>query len=432
MTRRDQAEYQKLAEAALPGGAAGSRLLPEGLRMTIASASGSRVVDVEGTEHLDYVCGAGALILGYQHPAVVEAVRAQAARTIHHYGGLSDVAIELATELVAAIPCAERMVFGTTGSEATFYALRMARAFTGRSKILKFEGGFHGNHDYAAYAVVPGVPTSYPRGVPNTAGIPDPLAETVLIAPYNDLDTVESIVEDHAGELAAIIVEPVQRIIGPQPGFLTGLRELCDRTESLLIFDEIITGFRLAYGGAQEYFGVIPDLAAYGKIIGGGGPLSCVAGRAEIIDLAHPYRMSEPDYAYVSGTLHGNPLAAAAGLATLRELQAPGFYDELHRSTARLAAVLRGVLDEKAHEAIVVTEGSLWQILHIAAPPAQYTDLLHSVLAADVALDTELLRNGINVLPGVRRFVSIAHTYEDFEQTADALDRACVVLATNA
>ena len=431
MTHRDQNEYQKLAEAALPGGAVGTRLMEEGLRMTIASARGSRIVDVEGNERLDYVCGAGAHILGYQHPAVVEAVRGQATRAIHHYGGLSDVAIELATELVAAIPCAERMVFGTTGSEATFYALRMARAFTGRRKILKFEGAFHGNHDYAAYAVAPTEPTIYPRGLANTAGIPDPLAETVLIAPYNDLDAVESIVSDHAGDLAAIIVEPVQRIIRPRPGFLAGLRELCDRTEALLIFDEVVTGFRLAYGGAQEYFGVIPDLAAYGKIIGGGGPLSCVAGRAEIIDLAHPYRTSEPDYVYASGTLHGNPLAAAAGLATLRELRAPGFYDELHRSTARLATVLRGVLDEKAHEALVVTEGSLWQILHMLEPPAQYTDFLRSDRAANVALDTELVRNGIHVLPGVRRFVSSAHTDRDFEQTAYALDRACEAVRRN-
>lgn len=422
------AEFRELAERVLPGGALGTRLNPEGLRMTIATATGSRITDVEGTEWIDYVCGAGALILGHQPPDVVEAVRAQAARTLHQYGSLTDVAIELAASVVDAIPGAERMVFTTTGSEATLYAMRMARAFTGKAKIVKFEGAFHGNHDYAGVAVSPSEPSPYPQGLPFTGGAPREVTDTMVITPYNDLDRLRQVVADHLDELAGIIVEPVQRIIRPQPGFLEGLRALCDETGLVLIFDEVVTGFRLAYGGAQEYFGVTADLASYGKIIGGGGPMGAVAGKAELVDQAHPGRTGSPGYVYASGTLHGNPLGAAAGLATLAHLKEPGFYDGLAGRTEQLAGGLRGVLTRHGREAVVETVGSLWQILHMTGSPRSYADFLASDRSANVALDTELMRNGINVIPNLRRFVSSAHTDEDFELTIDALDRSCSTL----
>ncbi len=419
------AEYREIAERVLPGGALGTRLNPEGLRPTIASASGSRITDVAGTEWIDYVCGAGALILGHQHPAVVAAVQRQASRSLHQYGGLSDVSIELASELIDAVPGAERMVFAATGSEATAYAMRMARAATGRPKILKLEGGFHGNHDYAGIAVAPPEPSPYPRGMPFTAGIPDPVADTVLVAPYNDLEKLSAIAHEHAADLAGIIVEPVQRIIRPRPGFLEGVRELADELGAVLIFDEVVTGFRLAYGGAQEYYGVRADLAAFGKIIGAGGPIAAVIGKAALIDQAHPGRIGTPGYVYVSGTLHGNPLAAAASLATLAELRKPGFYEALARRTADLAAGITRELETQERPAIVEAVGSLWQILHIAEPPIRYTDLLASDQAANLEFDVELLRRGINVIPGLRRFVSAAHTDEDFAQTIKAVAAAC-------
>ena len=419
--------YRDLAERALPGGALGTRLNPEGLRMTIAEASGSRITDVEGNRWIDYVCGAGALILGHQPPSVVEAVQRQAGRTLHQYGSLTDIAIELAAEVVEAIPGAERMIFTTTGSEATAYAMRMARAATGKPKILKFEGAFHGNHDYAGVAVSPSQPSSYPRGDSFTQGTPEAVRDTMLISPYNDLAHCERVARDHSAELAGIIVEPVQRIISPVPGFLEGLRSLCDELGIVLIFDEVVTGFRLAYGGAQEYFGVEADVASYGKIIGGGGPMGAVVGKAELIDLTHPDNKGGAGYVYASGTLHGNPLGAAAGLATLQQLKDPGFYDSLAKATDSLADGIREVAHNEI-PAIVETIGSVWQILHMQSPPLSYIDFLESDRAANVALDVEWMRNGVNVIPGLRRFISSAHDEHDFSQTLDALDRACVAV----
>jgi len=418
-------DYRARAERVLPGGALGTRLNPAGLDFTIASAVGSRVADTSGGEWIDYVCGAGALILGHQHPDVVTAVTRQVERNLHQYGALSDVSIELAEEVVAAIPGAERMLFATTGSEATAYAMRMARAHTGRSKVLKFEGAFHGNHDYAGVGVAPAEPSPYPRGLPFTQGVPQEVVDTVLVAPYNDLDRLEDIVRANGDDLAAIIVEPVQRIILPEPGFLAGVRTLCDEMGVVLIFDEVVTGFRLAYGGAQEHFGVQADLASYGKVVGGGATMACVVGRADLIDQAHPERKGTAGYVYASGTLHGNPLGAAAGLATLAHLRRPGFHVDLEARTRRLADGIQEVLDQYGRGALVQTAGSLWQILHIDEPPRRYTDLLGSDRAANMALDLETMRNGINMIPGLRRFVSAAHTDADFEQTVDAVDRAC-------
>jgi glutamate-1-semialdehyde 2,1-aminomutase len=420
--------YRERAERALPGGALGTRLNPEGLRMTIAEASGSHIFDVEGNTWIDYVCGAGALILGHQPTDVVEAVQRQAGRTLHQYGSLTDVGIELASEVIEAIPGAERMIFTTTGSEATAYAMRMARAATGKSKILKFEGAFHGNHDYAGVAVSPSQPSDYPRGDSFTHGTPEAVRDTVLISPYNDLDQCQRVARDHSAELAGIIVEPVQRIISPRPGFLEGLRALCDELGVVLIFDEVVTGFRLAYGGAQEYFGVEADIASYGKIVGGGGPMGAVAGKADLIDLAHPHKKGSAGYVYASGTLHGNPLGAAAGLATFQHLKEPGFYDALAKSTNVLADGARQVLADNEIPAIVEAIGSIWQILHMPTSPVSYTDFLTSDRAANVALDIEWMRNGVNVIPGLRRFVSSSHTEDDFSQTLDALDRACAAV----
>ena len=417
-----------LAEKALPGGALGTRLNPEGLRMTIAEASGSRITDVEGNEWIDYVCGAGALILGHQPASVVEAVQRQAGRTLHQYGSLTDVAIELAAEVVQAIPGAERMIFTTTGSEATAYAMRMARAVTGKPKILKFEGAFHGNHDYAGVAVSPAQPSKYPWGDSFTQGTPEAVRDTMLISPYNDLDHCEKVARDHSAELAGIIVEPVQRIISPAPGFLEGLRALCDELGIVLIFDEVVTGFRLAYGGAQEYFGVEADVASYGKIIGGGGPIGAVVGKAELVDLTHPHNKSGAGFVYASGTLHGNPLGAAAGLATLQQLKDPSFYDSLAKATATLADGIREVLAANEIPAIVETVGSVWQILHMQSSPRDYIDFLESDRSANVALDVEWMRNGVNVIPGLRRFISSAHEEQDLTQTLDALDRACAAV----
>ena len=413
------------ADSFLPGGALGANANVSGPRFTVASASGAYITDTGGNRYLDYVTGAGALILGHQHPAVVEAVVRQAGRTMHQYGALTDVAIELASRLIDAIPCAERIVFATTGSEATAYSLRLARGVTGRDLIVKFEGGFHGNHDYAGIAVAAPTTADYPTGRPFTAGTPVPVRDTMLVVPYNDLEALDRLVTPVVDRVAGIIVEPVQRIIRPLPGFLEGLRNFCDRHGLLLIFDEVVTGFRLTYQGAQGYFGVTPDLAAFGKIIGGGGSLSCVAGRADLIDRTNPRLKGTPRYVYTSGTFHGNPMAAAAGLATLELLRRPGVYEDLAGRAQRLSDRLTRVLAAHGRRALVATAGSLWQILHIDRPPERYADLLASDQKSNVRLDRALLANRINVIPGLRRFVSLAHSDDHFEATAHALDRAC-------
>jgi glutamate-1-semialdehyde 2,1-aminomutase len=425
---RTQADYYALAEQNIPGAGVGAYALPEELRFVAVGGEGSRLKAADGRWYIDYVGGAGANILGHCHPAVVEAIQQQAARGIHYFGHLNDAAIELAGRLVQHIPCADKIVFATTGSEATMYAMRMARATTGRPKVLKFEGGYHGNHDYSIVSIFPGEPAQYPIGKPSFSGVPNTLPDTMLVAPYNDLAMVEQIVAEHGIDLAAIIVEPVQRIIFPQPGFLPGLRDICDRHGIVLIFDEVVTGFRLAMGGAQEFFGVKPDLASYGKIVGGGGPLSCVAGRADLIENASPRQKGQPDYTWVNGTLHANPIAAAAGLATIKQLEEPDFYPTLHSRSTDLLKMLQSVLDQHDVPAIAAGQGSFWQLLFMESEPANAMDVINSDRAAMRALDIELLRRGIYVLPAGRRFVSAVNTGQDFEQTAVALDEACAAM----
>ena len=427
--RQTQADYYAMAEAALPGAGLGGYALPEDVRFIIERGAGSRVLSVDGDWYIDYVGGAGANILGHAHPAVMAAVRPQIEKGLHFFGTLNDTAVELAEKLVGLIPCAERIAFSSTGSEATFYALRIARAYTGRQKILKFEGAYHGNHDYAAFSLFPARPANYPVAPADSGGVPEVLQPTVLVAPYNDLAAVERIVAEHKDDLAAIIVEGVQRIIFAQPEFLAGLRRLCDDTGVLLILDEVVTGFRLALGGAQEYFGVAPDLAAYGKIVGGGGPLGCVAGKADVLDCVNPARRGQPDYAYINGTLHGNPIAAAAGLATLRVLERPGFYDGLNRRSAALTAALQEVLDRHGLPAIAAGRNSFWQLLFLGREPVNQVDIMGSDIERMKRLDLALLRGKVYVLPGVRRFVSAVNGEEDLAWTVAALDAACQAVA---
>ena len=422
---RDESGYYDTAEATLPGAGLGGYSLPEDVRFVIRRGVGSRVESVDGRWYIDYVGGAGANILGHAHPEVVEAVQEQVGKGLHFFGTLNDTAIELAEKLVDAIPCAERIVFTTTGSEATFYAMRMARAFTGRNKILKFEGGYHGNHDYASISVFPNAPSNYPSGGADSGGVPDVVPSTVLVAPYNGLEAVEQIVREHRDDLAAVIVEPVQRIIFPKAQFLAGLRRICDENDVLLIFDEVVTGFRLGFAGAQGLFEVTPDLASYGKIVGGGGPLGCVGGRADIVEGANPEKKGRSDYAYINGTLHGNPVAAAAGLATLNLLEKPGFYEDLHAKADVLTGTLQEVLHREGVPALVAGSRSLWQILFMDRPPERYADILASDQSAMRALDLELLKRGVYVLPGVRRFVSAVNTDADLAQTVEALEQAC-------
>ena len=420
-----QAELFEISDRVLPGSGLGSYSLAQEIRLIYSHGKGSRMWDVDGNEYIDYVGGAGALILGHSHPAVVEAAKAQLDRGAHMFGSLNDVAVQLAARLVNDIPCAEKIAYATTGSEATAYAMRLARAFTGRNKILKFEGAYHGNHDYAIVSTFPKETGNYPHGVADSSGQPEATVSTMLVCPYNDLDCLRKIVAEHHVDIAAIFAEPVQRIIPAEPGFLQGIRAICDEYDILFVLDEVVTGFRLGYGGAQQWYDVKPDLSTHGKVVGGGGPLSCIAGRAEVIDLSDPKLKGQPGYAYFNGTLHGNPVAAAATMAMLDELGKPGVYGHMNGYADDLCRETQKLLDQHSIPAIAEHTGSLWQILFMNKTPRNQADLLASDQAAMRKLDTLLMKQGQYVLPGVRRFVSTVNTSEDLEQTLRGLDAAC-------
>jgi glutamate-1-semialdehyde 2,1-aminomutase len=341
------------------------------------------------------------------------------------FGSLNDVAVHLAERLVNDIPCAEKIAYATTGSEATAYAMRLARAFTGRDKILKFEGAYHGNHDYAIVSTFPKETGSYPQGSPDSAGQPEATVSTMLVCPYNDLATLRKIVAEHHADIAAIFAEAVQRIIPAEPEFLHGIRKLCDEYDILFILDEVVTGFRLGYGGAQQWYDIKPDLSTHGKVVGGGGPLSCIAGRADIIDLSDPKLKGQPSYTYFNGTLHGNPVAAAATIAMLDELGKPGVYERMNGFADDLCRESQKLLDRHGIPAIAEHTGSLWQILFMDKTPRNQADILAGDQAAMRKLDTLLMKQGQYVLPGVRRFVSTVHSAQDLEETLRGLDTAC-------
>src|SRR5881397_112968 len=278
----NQDDLLRRADQVLPGGLLGSHRSGPGLEFVVKEGRGAYLYDMAGRRYLDYLLGSGPMLLGHAHPAVVEAVERQLARGTSYFL-LNEPAIQLAEEIVRAVPCAEQVRYTSSGSEATFFALRVARAFRGRDKILKFEGGFHGTHDYSLMSVGPKAPKAFPAPTPDSAGIPHAIEEHVLVAPFNDLAETEAIIDTHHDSLAGVIMEPFQRLIVPDKKFLHGVREITKRHGVPLIFDEVVTGFRFAYGGAQEFYGVAPDVAAFGKIIGGGFPLAAVVGREEIM-----------------------------------------------------------------------------------------------------------------------------------------------------
>src|SRR5713101_1186726 len=278
----EESRLLEMAAQRLPGGVLGSSRFPDDLRFVVKRGRGSKLWDVSGREYIDYLLGSGPMILGHSHPAVVAAVRDQLENGTTYFM-VNEPIIMLADELCRAVPCAEQVRFTSTGTEATFFALRAARAWRKRDKVMKFEGGYHGSHDYALMSSSPKSPKAFPAATPDSAGIPHVIDGEVLIAPYNDLATVEALLAVHADSLAAVIVEPFQRLLAPQAGFLPGLRALTARYQIPLIFDEVVTGFRFAYGGAQEYYGVVPDVCSLGKVIGGGFPLAAIAGRADIM-----------------------------------------------------------------------------------------------------------------------------------------------------
>ncbi len=384
--------------------------------LVIARAEGARITDADGNEYLDYVCSWGALILGHAHPAVTAAIQEQAARGTS-YGMTAELEIELAERITRALPSLEMARFVSSGTEATMSAIRVARAFTGRNFILKFEGCYHGHADSFLSQAGSGLAT---LGIAASPGVPAAFAELTLNAPFNDISAVEKIFAQHGGQIAAVIVEPVAANMGvvpPAEGFLNGLRELTRRNGALLIFDEVITGFRLAYGGAQTLFHIQPDLTTLGKIIGGGLPVAAYGGRRDVMSQVAPLGP-----VYQAGTLSGNPLAMRAGLETLRQLEAPGFYANLSRKADRLLQGFRGALEESGRPGHMSAVGSLLTLFFTSQPVADYTGAKTSDTRRFAAFFSAMLERGVFLPPSQFEalFVSAAHTEADIDRTIAA------------
>jgi glutamate-1-semialdehyde 2,1-aminomutase len=413
------AELRRRARAVFAGGSPFMYDLADEANVVLERGRGARAVDADGREWIDYHLGSGPLLLGHCHPEVVAAVKAQLDLGSTFYY-LNRPAIELAERIVSAVPCAEAVKLLSSGTEATLYALRIARAWTGRSKVLKLEGGLHGGNDYATQSTVPPRRSPYPRSIPDSDGIPAATSAEVLIGEFNDLPSVERIVAEHGAELAAIIVEPMQRALTPEPGFLEGVRALATRAGALLVFDEIVTGFRLAWGGAQERYGVVPDLCTLGKAIGGGYPVAAVAGPREVMAVTAGRRRGQSSYAWVSGTLNANPVGATAGLATLAVLARPGSFARLHELGERLRRGIESAGRGLGLSVQAVGDGPVAQVFFAPSPPRRHADVLASDAAARRRFSEELLRRGVLVMPGEKLYLSLAHEDADLEATLAA------------
>jgi glutamate-1-semialdehyde 2,1-aminomutase len=423
----DQKDLLERAARVLPGGVLGSHRSGPGLEFVVREGRGGHLYDVNGRRYIDYLLGSGPMVLGHAHPAVVEAVHRQMERGTS-YMLLNEPSIELAEEIVRAVPCAEQVRYTSSGSEATFFALRVARAFRNREKVMKFEGGFHGSHDYALMSVVPRSPKAFPAPMSDSAGIPHVLEGEVLIAPYNDLATTEALIAAHHEELAAVLIEPYQRTIPPAPGFLEGLRKATQRYEVPLVFDEIVTGFRFAYGGAQEYYGVVPDLAAFGKIVAGGFPLACVAGPKVIMRHFDAALEGTPEYVWQAGTFNGNAISCAAGLATLAELRKPGTYQRLFRTGERLRDGLTAAVRRHGVVAQVSGEAPVFDLFFTDRAIVDYRATLTADRDKVKRFNHELVRRG--VVKAVNKiYISVAHTDADVDETIGVFDEVLAVLA---
>jgi glutamate-1-semialdehyde 2,1-aminomutase len=391
-------------------------------------AAGAHLWDVDGNSYIDYVCSWGALILGHADRGIAAAVADQALRGTS-YGMTTELEVELAILLRSAIPSLQRVRLVSSGTEATMSAIRLARAATGRELIVKFEGCYHGHADSFLSKAGSGLAT---LGISASPGVPQAVAGLTLDAPYNDLAAIERIFQTHGSGIAAVIVEPVAANMGvvpPAPGFLEGLRKLTQSNGALLIFDEVITGFRLCYGGAQNYFGIEPDLTTLGKIIGGGLPVAAYGGRQDLME-----RVAPLGPVYQAGTLSGNPLAMRAGIETLKRLSAPGFYEALERKSAQMAAGIAQSVAERGVAGQVLRVGSLMTLFFTGEAIRNYDDARRSDTGKYAAFFRKMLESGVLLAPSQfeAAFVSAAHTDEDIVRTAAACREAMLTISFTA
>jgi glutamate-1-semialdehyde 2,1-aminomutase len=421
-----QEDLLALATRYLPGGSTWQWSLPPDVTFIVDRGHGSRLYDTDGREYIDLAMGSGPLLLGHAHPSLVKAVQEQVAKG-SQYHWLSEPMVRLAEAVCQAVPCGDKVRFCSTGTEATMLAIRVARVFTRREKVLKFDGAWHGLHDYALISNPNTDVAEDPCGQPDVGGIPKGVLETILVGRYNDVPALEKVLARHGSEIAAVIVEPLQRAIPPQLRFLQRLRELTSQQGIVLIFDEVVTGFRLAYGGAQSFYGVTADLATYGKALTCGFSLGAICGRSEYMETANPSRKGTMDYACLSGTLSGNPIACAAGAAALAELRRPGVYDRLATLGQRLRDGMVNIASELSVPLQALGAGSIAQPVFI--DQERQISSASDLQAADAERATrvryEMIRRGVFVVPDMRMFVSLAHSQTEIDSVlsifADAI-----------
>ena len=388
--------------------------------MFIARGEGSHLWDADGNQYIDYVCSWGPMVLGHAHPEVVATITSAVGNGTS-FGAPTEAENELAQMVVEAFPSIETVRFVSSGTEAGMSALRLARAYTGRDKIVKFEGGYHGHADALLVSAGSGAAA---HGVPTSAGVTRSMAQDTLVAGYNDISSVESYFDAHHGEIAAVIVEPIAANMGvvpPTRGFLEGLRRTTAENEALLIFDEVVSGYRVAYGGAQNLYGVTPDITCLGKIIGGGLPVGAYGAKREIMETVSPLGPM-----YQAGTLSGNPVAMAAGIKTLQLLQRPGIYEELDAKARRLA---EGILKAFAAAETPLTINRVGSMMTLFFHPAEVTGW-NAVSASDkegfARFFHRMMEEGIYLPPSPfeAMFVSTAHSDDDIQKTIEAAGRA--------
>ena len=413
----NQQQWLERARAVLPAGSLGNFAAD----IILARGAGARVWDENGQEYVDYLIGSGPMLLGHGHPEVLEAVFEQLPQGMTFFAN-NNKAIELAEAICAACACAQQVRFLTSGGEADMYAMRLARAYTGRDRIVKFEGGYHGMSAEAQMSLAPQRQLDFPRPIPDSAGIPQSVAEQVLVAPFNDLAYLSALLDQHS-DIAALIVEPLQRIIPPQPGFLAGLRKLCDQHGILLVFDEIVTGFRLAYGGAQELYGVVPDICTLGKVIGGGFPLAAIAASTEIMRYFDKSAVGADNWLMQLGTLAGNPVAAAAGLKTLEILRRPGSYERLRELGTELMTMQSVACQRAGIAHQVVGDPTIFNLMFTSEPCSDYRNTRHQSTARDQHYNASLRAHGVFKSPN-KMYPSLALTSADLELTRAAVNSA--------